>query len=64
MTDNTDNTTAAVSPVAAMPSKVKAAPVQIMMTRNPKAGGKGVVKMLVPADQIADFEAAGWTAEA
>ena len=63
MTDN-DNTAAAVSPVAAMPSNMKAAPVQIMMTRDPKAGGKGVTKMLVPADQIENFRAAGWTAEA
>ena len=33
----------------------------VLMVRDPKAGGKGVVKMLVPAEQIADFKAAGWT---
>lgn len=33
----------------------------VLMVRDPKSGGKGVVKMLVPAEQIADFKAAGWT---
>lgn len=42
----------AVDPTAAGP---------VLMVRDPKAGGKGVIKMLVPADEVSNFKAAGWT---
>lgn len=42
----------------------EAAPViqagEVLMTRDPKRGGKGVVKMLVPAGEVANYKAAGW----
>ena len=34
---------------------------EILMTRDPKRGGKGVVKMLVPVAEISNYKAAGWT---
>ena len=57
MTEDNEFTLHPIKPEAV--PQVDAGPV--LMVRNPKAGGKGVVKMLVPASQIADFKAAGWT---
>lgn len=34
---------------------------EVLMTRDPKAkGGRGVVKMLVPADEVGNYKKAGW----
>ena len=60
MTENTTTTETTVTPAP----KAKGPAGPVLMSRSPKAGGKGVTKMLVPADQIEDFKAAGWTAEA
>lgn len=49
----------ALDPIPAETAPADAGPV--MMVRDPKSGGKGVVKMLVPASQVADFEKAGWS---
>ena len=57
MNDITPTTTEA--PV--IPSPVDAKAGDVLMTRDPKAGGKGVVKMLVPAGQVDDFKKAGWS---
>ena len=57
----TENTTTTENVTAAAPQANHG---EVMMTRNPKMGGKGVVKMSVPASQVEDFKAAGWTAEA
>ena len=32
----------------------------VLMVRDPRQGGKGVVKMLVPAADVANYKAAGW----
>lgn len=57
-TDTESTYSPVVTPVAPAPA-ASAAPVP--MKRDFRKGGKGVVKMLVPAEQVADFKAAGWT---
>ena len=57
MTEDNEFTLDPIKPEAV--PQVDAGPV--LMVRNPKAGGKGVVKMLVPADEVSNFKAAGWT---
>ena len=47
------------APAASLPVGAKSP--DVLMTRDPRTGGKGVVKMLVPAGQVKDFKAAGWS---
>ena len=57
MTDDNEFTLDPIQPAPVIPAAIG----PVLMVRDPKAGGKGVIKMLVPASQIADFKAAGWT---
>ena len=45
-------------PVAAPQAAPQA---DVLMVRDPRKGGHGVTKMAVPAGQVEDFKAAGWT---
>ena len=56
----TDETTTTVTEAPADAVKRVAIP----MKRDYRKGGKGITRAMVNPEQVADFEAAGWTAEA
>ena len=57
----TEDNEFALDPIPAETVAAEVAATDVLMVRDPKAGGKGVIRMLVPASQVADFEKAGWS---
>ena len=62
MTENTTTVTESTTeaPAATSTSATTAAAKPVLMQRDYRKGGKGVTKIYVKPEQIADFAAAGW----